>query len=230
MKNNNLEITILIAIAILLISYARSIYSNTTNSNPSTVTINQQQLANNLPKVYIALETNSQETTELSQNILYWLARRKQNQWKWVAIDILIGKRVENLYSQAAKHRDLEVLGEQVKTVRSSDQALIQAIQRFKDEIEQSQQQPVYGFIVTKGTTNPSSLDVIRQICQKLAANGPLKARITMIGLSSKNRLLMSEAFAPIRGNVQFAGATEEEWKKLLSFGRPENENFKLAD
>ena len=211
MKSNGLLIILAIA---AIVAVSKLIYLKNTNPNQDTAVASLQQPGIPKTKAYIALETNSPEIAELSQNILYSLARRTKNQW--TAVDIFVGDRVQNLYSHAAKRRELEVLSEKVNSVPSSDQALIQAIQRFKDEVEQNQN--VYGFIVTKGTANPSSLAAIRQICQKLAQTNSIKLHIAIIGLSSENRLPMSTAVAPLSGDVQFAGTAQEEWQQLIKF------------
>ena len=213
MKSNNLAIILAIA---AIVCVGKTFYLKNTSLNKNTAVAIQPQPRIYQPKAYIAIETNSTEIAELSQNILYWLARRTKNQW--TAVDILVGEKVQNLYSQAATRRDLEALSEQVKVMPSSDQALIQAIQRFKNEVEQNKQQHVYGFIVTKGTANSSSLAAIRQICQKLAQTSSTTAHITIIGLSPENRLPMSTAVAPLSGGVQFASTAEEEWKELIKF------------
>lgn len=178
MKNNKLFITVAIAV---IIAVGKFIYQK------NTAVASQHQPISANAKAYIALETNSPEIAELSQNILDTLARRTQNQW--TAVDMFVGEKVQNLYSQAARRRDLEELSEQVKAIPSSDQALIQSLQRFKDEVEQNKQQHVFGFIVTKGTANPTSLATIHQICQKLVQTPSTKAHIAIIGLSPENRL-----------------------------------------
>ena len=211
MKSDRLLMILAIA---AIVAVSKSIYPKNTNPNQDKAVASLQQPGISKTKAYIALETNSPEIAELSQNILYSLARRTKNQW--TAVDIFVGDKVQNLYSQAARRRELEVLSEKINSVPSSDQALIQAIQRFKDEVEQNRN--VYGFIVTKGTANPSSLAAIRQICQKLAQTNSIKLHIAIIGLSSENRLPMSTAVAPLSGDVQFAGTAQEEWQQLIKF------------
>jgi hypothetical protein len=205
MKNNKLFIVVAIAV---IIAVGKFVYQK------NTAVASQHQPTN--AKTYIALETNSPEIAELSQNILYTLARRTQNQW--TAVDMFVGEKVQNLYSQAARRRDLEELSEQVKAIPSSDQALIQSLQRFKDEVEQNKQQHVFGFIVTKGTANSTSLATIYQICQKLAQTHSTKAHIAIIGLSPENRLPMSTAISPLSRNVQFAGTDQQEWQQVIKF------------
>ncbi|MBR8832555.1 MAG: hypothetical protein DSM106950_00545 [Stigonema ocellatum SAG 48.90 = DSM 106950] len=214
MKN---KLLIILAIA-SVVTVGRSVYLKNTHPSQDTAVASQQQPFVYQSKGYIALETNSLQMSELSQNILDGLARRIKNRWSRVDIDIFVGKEVQNLYSQAATRRDLEALIEQVKLTPSSDQALIKAIQRFKDEVFQNKQQHVYGLIVTKGTANSSSLAAIRQICQKLAQNSLTKMHIAIVGLSPENRLPMSTAVAALGGNVQFAGAAQEEWQQLIRF------------
>ncbi len=207
------KLLIILAIA-SIVAVSRSIYLKNTNPNRDTTVASQQQPGIHQSKTYIALETNSPEITELSQNILDRLARRTKNQW--TAVDIFVGEEVQNLYSHVATHRDLEALIEQVKSMPSSDQALIQALQRLKDEVEQNKHQHIYGFIVTKGTANPSTLAAIRQICQKLAQTSSTKIHIAIMGLSSESRLPMSTAFTPLHHDVQFASTAEEEWQQLI--------------
>ncbi|MDF5730604.1 MAG: hypothetical protein PUP92_21920 [Rhizonema sp. PD38] len=202
MKNNRLFIILAIA---LLVAVGRIHLKNTAS---------QQRLERSQFKAYIALEANSQETAELSQNILYRLGRRIKNQW--TAVDIFVGNKVQNLYSHAARRQDLEALSQRVNVIQSSDKALIQAIQRFKDQVEQNKQQSVYGFIVTKGTSNPSTLAAISQICQKLAQTNSTKMHIAIIGLASENRLPMSTAVASVHDNVQFTSTAEVEWIQLM--------------
>ena len=202
MKDNRLFIILAIA---LFVAVCRIHLKNTAS---------QQRLERSQFKAYIALEANSPETAELSQNILYRLGRQIKNQW--TAVDIFVGNKVQNLYSHAAKRRELEALSQQVNVIQSSDKALIQAIQRFKDEVEQNKQQSVYGFIVTKGTSNPSTLAAIRQICQKMAQTNSTKMHLAIIGLASENRLPMSTAVASIHYNVQFTITAEVEWIQLM--------------
>ncbi|GEM_PF-5660089 len=203
MKN---KLFIVLAIA-AMIAAGRFIYQK------NTAVAGQQPGVFN-SKAYIALETNSPETAELSQNILYSLARRTKNQW--TAVDVFVGENVQNLYSQSAKRRALEDLSKQVKTTPSSDHALIQAFQRFKDEVEQNKQKHVFGLIVTKGSGNSSSLVAIRQICQKLAQAHTTNMHIAIIGLSPENRLLMSAAISPLKPYVQFASTSQSEWHQLI--------------
>jgi hypothetical protein len=164
-------------------------------------------------KIYLALQTNSSEATQLSEEILDTLSHQTEN--RWIAVDLFVKDKVQNLYS-AATSSDLESLSEQIKPTPSSDQALIQSINRVKDEVEQNQQQNVYSFIVSQGTTNPATLSEIRHISQVLAQSHSTKMHITIIGISPTNRLPMSDAFASLRGRVQFASAIDEEWQQLF--------------
>ncbi|MBO3464512.1 hypothetical protein G7B40_014455 [Aetokthonos hydrillicola Thurmond2011] len=177
--------------------------------------LNHQNAGIQKSKTYIALETSSPEITELSQNILDTLAHRRENQW--TSVDVFSGGNVQNIYSAVTTH-DLEALTEEITPKPSSDEALIQAIQRIKDEVQQNKQQNVYGFIVTKGTTNSVTLAAIREICQNLAQNRSTKVHISIIGISPANRLPMSTAVAPLSGSVRFAGIAQEEWQQLLDF------------
>jgi len=199
-----------------IVAIGKSIYLKNTHPNQDTAVAGQQQPEIYQSKTYIALETNSPEITELSQNILYSLSRRTKNQW--TVVDIFAGEKVQNLYSRPARRRDFEALAQQVKVMPSSEGALIQAIQRLKDEVEQNKQQSISGFIVTKGTANLSTLKEIHRICQKLAQTSSTKVHIAIIGLSSENRLPMSTAVAPLSRNVQFSGTTEQEWQQLIKF------------
>lgn len=204
MKNNRL-------LSILAIALLVAVGKNT---------VSQQPLESSQSKAYIALEANSRETAELSQNILYRLGGRIKNQW--ATVDIFVGNKVQNLYSHAARRRDLEALSQRVNIIPSSDEALIQAIQRFKDQVEHNKQRSIYGFIVTKGTSNPSTLAAIRQICRKLAQTNSTKMHIAIIGLALENRLPMSTAVASVHDNVQFTGTAEEEWIQLMKAGNGE--------
>ncbi len=203
------QLIMVLAIAALVAS--KSVYLKGANPNQGIAIADQQQ-----PEIYLALETNSPETTELDQNILYSLSRRTKN-W-WTVVDIFVGEKVQNLYSHVATRRDFEALLQQLKVMPSSEEALIQAMQRFKDEVEQNKQQSISGFIITKGTANPSTLAAIRQICQKLAQINSTKVHIAIIGLSAENRLPMSTAVAPLSHHVQFAGTNQQEWQQLIKF------------
>ena len=212
MKSNKL----IMVLAIAAIVAGKSIYLKGANPNQGIAIAGQQQPEIYPSKTYIALETNSPEIAELDQNILYILSRRTKN--RWTVVDILVGEKVQNLYSHVARRRDFEALSQQVKVVPSSEEALIQAIQRLKDEVEQNKQQSIFGFIVTKGTANPSTLTAIREICRRLGQISSTKVHIAIIGLSAENRLPMSTAVAPLSRNVQFAGTNQQEWQQLIKF------------
>ena len=211
MKNNNPFVMILLAIAIIF-TISKYIESNN-NSDQTTGFASQQQSFNYQRKIYIALQTNSPEMTDFVQSFLDLAARQTNNQL--TSIDLFAGDKVENLYSQTASRRQLQELIEYLNTQPSSDKALIQAMQRFKDEVEQNPTRPIYGYIVTQGTADPAS---IRQICEKLTQTDSNKAHLFIIGLAKENRLPMSKAFAPMRKNMQFAGTNQQEWEELMQF------------
>ncbi|MER3587519.1 MAG: hypothetical protein C4322_03475 [Mastigocladus sp. ERB_26_1] len=202
---------ILLAIAIIF-TISKYIESNN-NSDQTTGFASQQQSFNYQRKIYIALQTNSPEMTDFVQSFLDLAARQTNNQL--TSIDLFAGDKVENLYSQTASRRQLQELIEYLNTQPSSDKALIQAMQRFKDEVEQNPTRPIYGYIVTQGTADPAS---IRQICEKLTQTDSNKAHLFIIGLAKENRLPMSKAFAPMRKNMQFAGTNQQEWEELMQF------------
>ncbi|MER3491068.1 MAG: hypothetical protein C4323_01295 [Mastigocladus sp. ERB_26_2] len=214
MKNNNPFVMILLAIAIIF-TISKYIESNN-NSDQTTGFASQQQSFNYQRKIYIALQTNSPEMTDFVQSFLDLAARQTNNQL--TSIDLFAGDKVENLYSQTASRRQLQELIEYLNTQPSSDKALIQAMQRFKDEVEQNPTRPIYGYIVTQGTADPASLAAIRQICEKLTQTDSNKAHLFIIGLAKENRLPMSKAFAPMRKNMQFAGTNQQEWEELMQF------------
>lgn len=214
MKNNNPFAIMLLAIAIIF-TISKHVESNS-NSYQTTVFANQQHSLSYQPKIYIALQTNSPEMTDFAQSFLDLAARQTNNQL--TSIDLFAGDKVENLYSQRASRRQLQEIIEYLNTQPSSDKALIQAMQRFKDEVEQNPKRPIYGYIVTQGTADRASLAAIRQICEKLTKTDSNKAHLFIIGLAKENRLPMSKAFAPIRKNVQFAGTKQQEWEEQMQF------------
>jgi hypothetical protein len=182
--------------------------------------IQNQRRSPTVFQTYIALETKSPEMQKLSRNVMFYLSRRSHQQW--VAVDLFAGSTVQNLYSNQASRQSLQALIHQIAINESSDQALIQAVQRFKDEVEQNPEKSIYGLIITQGSSNPETLKNIGTICQKLSklsqANKQQTLRLHLIGLAPEHRLAMSQAVSSMGDRVHFASRTYEEWNQLIQF------------
>jgi thymidylate synthase len=174
------------------------------------------------PIIYVALQNNSPENAVLSEDFLYKLARRAKRQF--FVIDQLKQDQVHNIYSNPANRRSIQQIEidpnpntKNIEFTPSNDQALIQAFQRINDLTDRATEQPLYVYILTPGTTDITTLNQIKYLCEKIAQKpNSNNVHIHLIGLNPHNRVPTSTALSPVKANAKSAGIAYEEWNQFL--------------
>lgn len=177
-------------------------------------------------QIYIALQPNSPEIAQLTEDFVYSVLRQAKRKQTF-DIDLLNGNKSHILRSGSATRKDLGELVKQFdpneKTVEieptsSTDLALIHSFNRFKNlAISNADRRPFAAYLVTSGTSDPNTIASIHQICQQLAQSGRTqKVRIYLIGLAPENRLNMTSALHPLASNSDSASASYNEWIELV--------------
>lgn len=178
-------------------------------------------------QVVALLQPNSPQTAEQVENFLDRLSR-KVHPNRWFVVHRLKGQQVEALYSNIANGRrsllelypqlDSNRLTQQLEPVPSDDRALVQAFQIAKEEaINNSNRRRIYIYLLTPGTSNPSTLTEIHHICEKLAEAKVPNLHLYLVGLAPENRMSMANAIEPMGEHARSAGTNDSEWIQLLN-------------
>lgn len=175
-------------------------------------------------QVYLGIQANTKATAELTEDLLHSIGKRTKG--NLMSIDILKGDSAQTIYSNSISKQTLQELREKIDPnpntpkmdiIPSSDRALVAGLQRFKDLARANPNQEFHAYILTPGTTDETTLEQIKTICQELASQTQGdRFHIYLLGLTEENRLKTVSALHPIRANAYSAGQSFSEMQKLI--------------
>lgn len=175
--------------------------------------------------VQIIFQPNTDELATLTDDILYSVSKRVRPK-HWVEISILKDKEVNVLFSNIAKRQTFQEIRARVdgdpttkrklEKTNSSEEALVEGIQRLRDRINSSPaNQEIHFYIVTSGTDDPVIIAQISSICGSLSERDLSNVHLYLIGLDEE-RLAFSNAFSPIGEKVESSSSNYSEWSQLI--------------
>jgi hypothetical protein len=212
----------------VVIAIAPTLLKAVVTTEPQPVPCQPQAPCENSHSEIVAfLQPNSPQTAEQVGDFLDRLSRKVHPDRRFV-VHRLKGQQVEPLYANIASgrrsllelysQRDSNPSTQQLEPVPSNDRALVQAFQIAKEEaIDNSNRRRIYIYLVTPGTSNPSTLTEIHHICEKLAEAKVPNLHLYLVGLAPENRLPMANAIAPMGKHARSAGTNDSEWIQLLN-------------
>lgn len=175
--------------------------------------------------IQLAIQLNTPEQSSIAEDVLHFTARRVRPR-HFVEVSTVAENGVNVIYSKAANRRAIQGLRSQLDgdpstrnldPIPSDEAALVKAVQRFSDRLNQTQgKEPIYFYLVSAGTRNPQIIAQIKGICESIPQEYLAQAHLYAIGLSPENRLPMASGFAAIGSHVEFAGQEYSEWIQLI--------------
>jgi hypothetical protein len=166
--------------------------------------------------VYIGVQANSPTQTSLAHDFLYQVARKtRANQW--MVIDVMRSGEGDNVFSNPPTRRAIQEIMTHFETeTESGDRAVVQSFNHLVELAIENQGRSFHGYLVTSGTSNPTTLKELRELATKLADQNLPNVHVYVVGLSASSRIKMSEAMKPLACCVQFAGESDAEWVQLV--------------
>ncbi len=128
-------------------------------------------------QVYLGIQANTKATAQLTEDLLHAIGKRTKG--NLMSIDLLKGDSAQTIYSNPISKQTLQELWEKIEPnpntpemdiIPSSDRALVAGLQRFKDLAQANPNQEFHAYILTPGTTDQTTLEQIKTICQELAS------------------------------------------------------------
>ncbi|MEP0810037.1 hypothetical protein [Coleofasciculus sp. FACHB-SPT9] len=175
--------------------------------------------------VQFVFQPNTPEIVSTTEDILYYTSEKVRSH-QLVEVSFISDSGINVVFSKRPTRRAIQELrnvidGDQstskIDPISSNETQLIASVQRFRDRVLTSNgEQPIHFYIVTNGTSDPQIIERVREICSSLSKQNLQNAHLYLLGLSSNNRLPISQGFTPISDHVEFASADYNEWIQLL--------------
>jgi hypothetical protein len=151
--------------------------------------------------IYVAYQIKDRSYMKFVRNANYEIGKNT-NPKQQINIDIMIGDRVNNIYSTTAERTNIQQLDPLLKEISPADErAFIASVKRIQEILKSSDNLSAY--IVFSGSSDPKTLKAIASICQQIAGQNHKELKIYLLGLSPENKILTTAAFEAIAPNMK---------------------------
>ncbi|MEM9926699.1 MAG: hypothetical protein AAF915_23610 [Cyanobacteria bacterium P01_D01_bin.50] len=176
-------------------------------------------------EVYIGIEVNSHEEKRKARKFIRKFYR-KFTEENIFHVDLIKNGRVHTIYSNKLDDlKAVQFILDKIKEVKpenkkkNKDKGIIQSFLRIKNlAINNNNNSNFYTYIITKGTSNSSSINEMNFIVKELVESkvNTENIYISLVGLTAKNRLPMVNTLQHIKNTAKSSGESSREFVQIL--------------